>query len=348
MELSQYYIDEIKARVANGTTLEDVTSLINFIINIQNETLGTTYRFISTKRLAYYFVHRDERYLSFEIPKKSGGVRQITAPDPFLKKVQRRLNFILEVLFRPKAAAHGFVTGRSIVTNAKVHVGKNYVYNVDLKDFFPTIHYGRIKAVLQLNSFRMKPDFAHIIAHLCCYKGILPQGAPTSPIITNITCQQLDKNLVDYAKLNSCYYTRYADDITFSADKNVFKDKFHENLKLHLEAAGFKLNDKKTRKQKRTQRQEVTGIIVNEKLNLQRTYIKKIRAMLYNWERDGLPACQREFNKYYPLEKGFVKSRILPPFENVLMGKILFLGMVRGKEDKYFMEFTSKYQSLKS
>ncbi|WP_205503387.1 reverse transcriptase domain-containing protein [Rufibacter psychrotolerans] len=346
MELSHKQTEYIKYFVSNGETLEDLKSLINYIIKLQNDTLGTTYKPVSIKQLTFYFANRDKQYFNFEIPKKTGGVRKITAPDLFLKKIQRRINFALDLLFKPKAAAHGFVTGRSIVSNAKVHVGKKYVYNVDLKDFFPTIHFGRIKAVLQLHPFKMKPKFAQLIAHICCFEGILPQGAPTSPIITNIICQQLDKNLVSFAKFYKCYYTRYADDLTFSSDKNSFKEKFYEDLVLHLTNAGFALNEKKTRKQTRTQRQEVTGIIVNEKLNLQRSYIKKIRAMLYNWEKDGLHACQKNFNQYYPLEKGFFKNKSVPPFENVVMGKILFLGMVRGKDDKYFLEFFSKYQNL--
>ncbi len=346
MELAQQHIDHIKHQVMQGETLEDLKSLINYIIDLQNDALGTTYKHISTKRLSYYFVHRDKKYLTFEIPKKTGGFRNITAPDKFLKKVQRRINFTLDILFKPKAAAHGFVPGRSIVSNAQMHVGKNYVYNVDLKDFFPTIHYGRIKAVLQLYPFRMKPDFAHIISHLCCYQGVLPQGAPTSPILTNIICQQLDKSLVYLAKFYQCYYTRYADDITFSSNQDAFNEDFYDNLEANIEFRGFKLNDKKTRKQKRTQRQEVTGIVVNEKLNLQRTYIKKIRAMLFNWEKDGLQVCQKEFKKYYPLEKGFMRNKTIPPFENVLMGKILFLGMVRGKEDKYFKIFSDTYKKL--
>ena len=104
--------------------------------------------------------------MKFEIPKKSGGVRNISAPDYFLKKVQHRLAFVLNIFFTPKPSANGFVPGRSIVSNAKSHIGRKYVYNLDLKDFFPTIHYGRIKSVLQITPFALSPEMAHLVAHL--------------------------------------------------------------------------------------------------------------------------------------------------------------------------------------
>mgnify|MGYP001954098357 FL=1 len=108
-----------------------------------------------------------------------------------MKKVQRRIVFILEALYTAKPSANGFVTGRSIVSNAKSHIGRKYVYNIDLKDFFPTIHYGRVKAVLQIPPFNASPEIAHLIAHFSCYKGVLPQGSPLSPILTNIVCGEL-------------------------------------------------------------------------------------------------------------------------------------------------------------
>lgn len=347
MILTDKHIEEVKQLLQKGETKVDLVSLINYIVNLQNEQLQTTYKSVSVKRLGYYLSKRDTKYIHFEIPKKSGGVRSISSPDRVLKKIQRRLAFALEVYFTPKPSANGFVSGRSIVTNAKSHIGRKYVYNIDIKDFFPTIHYGRIKAVLQLHPIKASAEMAHLIAHLSCYKGVLPQGSPLSPIITNIVCQSMDYHLVKLAKHYRCFYSRYADDITFSSNKNIFKkDKFLNELNTIISNQGFQINENKTRLQKHTQRQEVTGVIVNQKTNLKRDYVKKIRAMLHNWENKGLDYCQAKLEQQYPKEKGFIRNKTTPPFENVLHGKILFLGMVRGKEDECFKRFKAKFNEL--
>lgn len=347
MKLTESDIEEIKLLLQKGKTPNDLVSLINFVINLQNTNLKTTYKPISTKKLGYYLSKRDEKYVKFEIPKKSGGVRNISAPDYFLKKIQHRLAFVLGTLFTPKPSANGFVPGRSIVSNAKSHIGRKYVYNIDLKDFFPTIHFGRIKSVLQITPFSLSPEMAHLVAHLSCYNGGLPQGSPLSPILTNVVCQSLDYHLVKLAKHFRCFYSRYADDITFSSDKNIFaKEKFLTQLNSIVLNQGFKINEKKTRLQKNTQRQEVTGIIVNVKSNLKRDYVKKVRAMLYNWEHKGIEYCQAKHIEHYPKEKGFIRNKVTPPFVNVLHGKILFLGIVRGKDDSCFKKFEAKFNEL--
>lgn len=347
MNLDKHHIAYIKSVLNKGKTKEKFVSLINFVIDLQNKELHTNYKPISVKKLGFYLAKRDERYIHFEIPKKTGGVRKISSPDRFLKKVQRRIAFILEALFTPKPSANGFVTGRSIVSNAKGHIGKKFVYNIDLKDFFPSIHYGRVKAVMKLHPFKCTDEMAHLIAHLVCYKGVLPQGSPTSPILTNIVSQNLDRKLVAIAKHYRCFYSRYADDITFSSNKNIFKkEKFLFALNEVIQTEGFTINEKKTRLQKATQRQEVTGIIVNQKVNLKRNYIKQIRAMLYNWEHKGIAYCQAKLAKHYPDEKGFIRNKTIPSFENVLHGKIMFLGMVRGKDDVYFISFLEKFNQL--
>ena len=348
MNLTKEHIEYIKLLLQKGITRDDLASLINFVIELQNEQLQTNYKTISNKQLGYYLAKRDEKYVHFEIPKKSGGVRRISSPSKGLKKIQRRIAFVLELLFTPRLATNGFVKQRSIVTNAKSHVGRKYIYNIDLKDFFPSTHYGRVKAVLQIFPFKASKEMAHLIAHLSCYNGVLPQGSPLSPILTNIVCQSLDYHLVKLAKQHKCFYSRYADDITFSSNKNIYlKEKFLIDLNKIVTDQGFEINKNKTRLQSYTQRQEVTGVIVNSKPNLKRTYIKKLRAMLYNWENKGLEYCQKKLTIHYPNEKGFVRNKVIPNFENILHGKIQFLGMVRGKDDHYYTSFNRKFNELK-
>lgn len=366
MEYNQIEIENLRLKLMQGQTLDDLADLVNYVIQMQNKKESTNYKLVSSQRLKHYYANINKKYVNFDIPKKTGGKRTITAPDKFLKKVQRRINLLLTLFFEPKPAAHGFLPHRSIVTNAKIHVGKKYVLNVDLKDFFPSIHFGRIKAVLQLPifglraehlasetnkieflfKFGLKPEFAQIFANFCCFESKLPQGAPTSPIITNIVSQRLDYKLVKLAKECHCYYTRYADDITYSCDKNRFKEDFLNKLDETIKSEGFMINEKKTRIQKRSVRQEVTGITVNEKLNLSRSYVRKVRAALNNWGKQGYEMAYTKFASLYPQEKGFLRNKTIPPMESVLSGKILFLGMVRGKEDTMYLKYKSKLEEL--
>ncbi len=346
MEFNQLELEEISFKLRQGQTLDDLSDLINYIITLQNLKTGTQYKLISTKKLKYYYSNINKMYINFDIPKKTGGVRTITAPDKFLKKVQRRINLILSLAFQPNPAAHGFIENRSIVTNSEFHVYGDYVLNIDLKDFFPSIHYSRIKAVLTFKPIQLKLDFAHLISNLCCFEGKLPQGAPTSPIITNIVSQRLDKNLMHLAHSNNCFYTRYADDITFSSEKNIFTKEFMIKLDSIVKSEGFIINEKKTRIQDKTVRQVVTGITVNEKLNLPREYVRKIRAILNNWEKDGYEKASATFASFYPQEKGFMRNKTIPKMESVLSGKILFLGMVRGKDDEIFLRYSNKLNEL--
>lgn len=368
MEYSQIEIENFIVKFQQGQTIDDLADLVNYVIKVQNLKEGTNYKPIFANKLKHYYANINQKYIIFEIPKKTGGKRTITAPDKFLKKIQRRINLLLSLFFEPKPAAHGFLENRSIVTNAKIHVGKKYVLNVDLKDFFPSIHFGRIKAVLQLpifwikekelkewcnidieslSKFGLKPEFAQIIANFCCFESKLPQGAPTSPIVTNIVSQRLDNKLVKLAKEYHCFYTRYADDITFSCNKNRFKEDFMKKLDDIIKSEGFIINEKKTRIQnKKVTRQEVTGITVNEKLNLQRNYIRKLRATLSNWDKYGYERAKSKFESYYPMEKGFLRNKTIPPMESVLDGKIMFLGMVRGNDDTLYLKYKNKLNEL--
>jgi RNA-directed DNA polymerase len=336
----------IKDCLVKGRDITDLLNLINWVIQRQNQAGNTKYLLISEKSFKFTYAKINSLYGRFEIPKKTGGTREILAPTRQLKKIQRRINLILNSLFIPKNAAHGFVSNRSIVTNAKIHVAKKHVLNIDLKDFFPSTHFGRVRAVLKLQPFEMSDQMAHYIANFCCYQGKLPQGAPTSPTLTNIVCRKLDYKLVEFAKSKFTYYTRYADDMTFSCDKNKFTESFHSELTDIITSEGFVVNDKKTRHQRKYNRQEVTGITVNEKLNVSRNYIRNIRAILSNWEKQGYEKATLKFMEHYPNEKGYSRNKVIPKMENVVHGKIMFLGMVRGKEDKIYKQYLTKYNKL--
>ncbi|MBD2292485.1 RNA-directed DNA polymerase [Anabaena sphaerica FACHB-251] len=263
---------------------------------------------ISVKGLRFLsFSRKNDHYIRFQIPKKPSGYRQISAPKKLLKKAQ---NWILDNILEKLElhdAAHGFRLKHSIVTNAQIHVGKEVIINIDLKDFFPSISYKRVKGLFK--SFGYSETASTIFALICTEAKIkeveingeinsllswtdryLPQGAPSSPAITNILCRRLDRKLTFMAKQYGFDYTRYADDLTFSAsgESLVNVNNILKLTNLIVKKEDFEINENKTRVVRNYRRQEVTGVIVNEKLNIPRDKLKTFRAVLYKIEKDGL------------------------------------------------------------
>lgn len=268
----------------------------------------------------------------------------------------RYVNEIFKAVYTPSDYVMGFTEGRSVVTNANKHKGHNYVFNTDLKDFFPSIHQARVWKRLQLKPLFFKQPIANILAGLCSMKEkaedgsiryVLPQGAPTSPIITNMICDNLDRRLAGLAKRFGVVYSRYADDITFSSMHNVYNTsgEFRKELKRIVEGQGFTMNEAKTRLQKLGSRQEVTGIIVSDKLNVSQKYVRDIRNILYIWRKYGYDAA---FNKFFPKYKearGHVKKGN-PDMVNVLDGKLMYLKMVKGEDDSVYKRLRSQFDAL--
>jgi len=272
------------------------------------------------------------------------------------------VNVILKALYTPSKYTMGFTEGRSVVDNAQKHLGMNYVLNLDLKDFFPSIVQPRVWKRLQLKPFNFPVPVASAIAGLCCMKEIredtdgkktehfvLPQGAPTSPIITNMICDKLDHRLAGLAKRFGLNYTRYADDITFSSMHNVYQKhgEFFAELYRIIEGQGFTVNEKKTRLQKNGSRQEVTGITVSEKLNVTQKYVNDLRNIIYIWDRYGYSVAYSKFFPKYKQEKGHVKKGN-PDLVNVIDGKLMYLKMVKGDEDSVYKRLHGKFIKLLS
>jgi retron-type reverse transcriptase len=224
---------EIKEKAKSMKSVQDLAELLN---TIKLDEFGTSKYKITEKQLFHFSsVNFPNRYKLFHIRKKSGGLREIHAPCYQLSILLYLINKVLKSLYIPKSCVTGFSEGRSVVDNAKPHIGHNYVFNIDLKDFFPSIHQARIWKRLQVPPFKFNQPIANLLAGLCCMKEtceddngykksvfVLPQGAPTSPIITNMICDKLDYYLSRLAKRFNMNYTRYADDITFSSMRYVY------------------------------------------------------------------------------------------------------------------------------
>ena len=256
---------------------------------------------IKTKTLTYvlYKAKVDSFYTSFEIPKKTGGTRQIDAPTGTLKGIQERLAHMLweyqKVLRIEKNVraniSHAFEKKKSIITNAQIHRNKHIVLNLDLERFFESFHFGRVCGYFEKNKdFLLPHDVSIVLAQLACYHGHLPQGAPSSPIITNLICQIFDMRILKVAKQHKLDYTRYADDLTFSTNDRSFierKDIFLQELENEIVRAGFSINKKKTRMSLSDSQQSVTGLIVNQKVNVNAEYYRKTRAMAHQLYTNG-------------------------------------------------------------
>lgn len=344
---------DIRERWPHIKTKESLLSILNVALTFL---YGKNARKLTLRMLNYYAYssHNKKRYVTFQVPKKKKGeFRTIDAPCAGLKMIQRALNLIFQTIYTPHEAAMGFVPHRSVVTNARVHVGQKYVYNIDLKDFFPSIISGRLFKRLQVAPFNMDKKMASIVTDLCCYtnadgKNVLPQGAPTSPTITNFISEHLDRKLSKLARAYGMKYTRYADDITFSCSSNMFAEdgKFCKSLRNIIEEEEhFKINTDKTRLCHSGKRQEVTGLTVNEQTNVTRKYVKQIRLFLHIWEAKGLPEAQRLFEKHYT-PKTTRPNVGIPHIENVIAGKLLYLKMVKGEKDDIYRKINARLDLL--
>ena len=312
--------------------------------------LGTT-----LKRLTFHLYSKARpRYKLFRIPKAAGGERLIAAPPQVIKIFQKRVLACMTALVVPKGPAHGFILKKSVVTNAMGHVGKGVVLNIDLLDFFHSIHFGRIRGVFRHQPFGFSAEVAAVLAQMCSHNGYLPPGAPTSPMMSNLICRGLDKDLLALARKNRCRYTRYADDITFSTRLEALPPTLLEpgadtpslghGLLEILAAHDFQANLKKLHVRGRDERQEVTGLVVNQKVNVRRRYIRNLRALLHDWEQRGLSSAEERFQQTV----GRRRRRNAPRLATHLQGRLAYLKMVKGRTDKVYLRYALRLERLAS
>lgn len=338
--------------IKNMKTASDLASVLDSIK--QNEFGSVRYN-ISEKMLWHFSSDTiaPKRYRTFHIRKKSGGLREIKAPCSQLDVILTCVNIMLKSVYEPSEATMGFTSGRSVVNNAIVHTGHNYVFNIDLKDFFPSIPQARVWKRLQLAPFNFPKDIASVLAGLCCSydktikKNVLPQGSPASPLLTNAICDKLDRRMRGVAKRFGLHYSRYADDMTFSSMHNVYQEgsEFRIEIQRIIAEQGFRMNDAKTRLQKTGGRQEVTGLTVNAIANVSRQYISDLRWVLHKWEKEGYAKAYALFYPKYKHEKGYIKKGE-PVMENVIGGKLNYLKMVRGANNPAYKKLVARFNAL--
>jgi len=248
-----------------------------------------------TKTFNYilYGIHshsRNQFYLEIDIPKRNGKIRKLHAVKGGLKTIQEKTYGWLAQNYEPTKFALGFKTGGGIIENAKLHRNKRVIIKIDLKDFFPSITFARVVGMFQAYPFGLPKNDSIILGQICCLdgNGPIPQGGITSPYISNMICRKLDKRLSKFGQKEGFTYSRYADDITFSSDKKCDYDKILGWATQIIENEHFIVNDKKTRILDKSKRQTVTGIVVNDGLNVNRRYVRRLKALLHNCEKYGI------------------------------------------------------------
>jgi RNA-directed DNA polymerase len=251
--------------------------------------------------LIHLFVDKKRKaYCTFRVLKKRGGFREIDAPSKPMKAIQR---WILDhILYNIDVGkyAHGFAPGRSIATNAAEHQGQKLVLGIDLKDFFPSIKYNRVLGYFKMIGY--KEEIATLLTEMCTFKWRLPQGVPTSPMLSNLIAWFLDINLAKFCEERELTYTRYADDITISGDNNL--PRYTSIIIKKIEEAGFSINEEKLRLLTQGTSQIVTGVIVNDKISVGKDSKRKLKAIVYNIKKNG-PVLENRMSDPYFKERIF-------------------------------------------
>ena len=339
-------VQELKGLIIRSR--KDLFDVLNFIAPLMDGwSLAEPMSGRQIMRFASVYT-RKGAYVDFTIPKKSGGQRKINAPVKPLKAIQSAINLLLQSIFVPDEHATGFVIGKSIKDNARIHVGQTCIFNIDLENFFPSITKLMVRKAFhrELDDRLQSNDVINIICRICTVPNssgieVLPQGAPTSPILSNIVLKSFDKEMAKLAERMGCKYSRYADDITFSHSKPIRRMDSFWQLRIYDVVAkyGLVVNKKKTKTFVPGTRQDVTGVVVNNKINVSRSYIKQLRVLMHLWKKYGYSQAQAIFTKDFC--NGIEKSLV-----NVINGKINYLEMLKGKEDSTYLKFKSMFNHL--
>lgn len=298
---------------------------------------GNPYQQYTLEKLTSFLKKGLSNYREILIPKKDKDFRVLKAPNDELKFLQEKIKKILEVKYNSVTApslVHGYVKSfnkdvRTIRSNAEKHVGKKYVFNIDLENFFDSITPTKAYRCLGYSPIDIKSSHEIKVSLLeICFvrvddKYVLPQGAPSSPILSNIACRDLDYMLLHVAKQYNQVVTRYADDITFSGNKDINYKDLLNTLTQRLKKHGFRINPSKVRLKNSNQRQIVTGLVVNTRVSPKKEYINETKVMLHNWAKHGLGVATERYKSIYNISD-FSEIK----FKNTIEGRIDFIGSI--------------------
>lgn len=339
MEFAKYSDSFRKSARLTKMPEQKVKELLAYAENLNNQGLPIIYDQLHLSLLVGYdysylvAVSNDASkfYKHYEIPKRRGGSRPIDEPLPSLKEIQR---WILDNILVPASSfmvspvAKAFMPGKSLRENARFHRGREKVVALDIHDFFPSIGFGAVFGVFEDMGYNKA--VAVMLARLCTYHKCLPQGAPTSPMLSNMVFKRSDDYIFHYCRKRGIQYTRYADDLTFSGD-NIYTNHLVSYVKMLLSPRHFVLNEEKTKVMTQGRRQNVTGVVVNVSLQVPRAYRDKVRQEVYYCIKYGVVGHMGRIEKPLWIET----SR---QYLRHLLGKVNYVLQINPK-DKTFLGY---------
>ena len=283
------------------------------------------------------------RYSSFKLPKADGSFRLIEAPDTDLKKILRRLNHFLQSVYFQQLpeSVYGFVINpgnseeaRNLVKNAEQHLGAPYMLNADFEDFFHQVSEESVYEIFSNVPFQLSTDAAILLSRLVVYQYRLPMGSPTSPVLSNFACLEMDESILEYAKTNEIVYSRFADDLTFSSNRKISQD-FFQYVTTVCYASNFTFNPQKIRWMEPNDIKEVTGLIVgDENVRIPDDFFVELN-------RDLKRIKHLSAAKY--LMRGNQNADLLDEFSQHVEGKLQFVRMVYGEQHDQFLKYSNRY-----
>lgn len=297
--------------------------------------INTLAYLLKTEKRKLLMMAQKPRYRTFSIPKKGGGERLIETPFAELKKLQSYLSNYLQstYYFEKSNAAYGFIVGvrneedrRNVVTNAQKHINQPFMVNIDLKNFFHAVSEKRVMEIFASPPFNFKRDLPKILAGLTTYQNRLPMGTPTSPVLSNFACRQLDAELTEFCKKMNLVYTRYADDMTFSAAQKIDAQAFNV-LKGIIEKADFKINERKLKFYGPTDPKIITGLIVTDKVALEPNYLPKLKEEIQRLKETIMSQN----------EQGQFSNKWVEQFKRQVRGRLNFAGFVLKRRNEHYL-----------
>lgn len=340
MNFSAYSIEFRKAASYSGMTSEQIELSLSYAENLYKQGLPIIFDQLHLSLLVGYdykfllAISNDAKafYKHYLIPKRNGGERVIDEPLPSLKEIQ---SWILSEILNPASkkmvspVAKAFIRGKSLRDNARFHRGKEKVIALDIADFFHNIGYGAVYGIFQQMGYS-KPVCV-MLSRLCTLHGSLPQGAPTSPMLSNMFFMDADQKIFHYCRERKIQYTRYADDMIFSGN-DIYTNHLISYVKMLLTSKHLELNASKTKVMGRGARQRVTGVVVNDKMQVQRGYRDKIRQEVYYITKYGLTSHWENIHRKLP---AWINSPLL--YLKHLMGKVYFVLQINPHDDDFLM-----------
>ncbi len=286
----------------------------------------------------------NKAYYYFKIPKAKGGFREIEAPTQDLKKTQRRLNEYLQYVYYnvQTEAAYGFIINprkqipKNIVSNAQKHLGNDYLLNIDFDDFFHQISKKEVFTIFKNAPFYKSNKVANLLAKICTNKQRLPMGAPTSPVLSNFACIDLDKELQNWAKQNNITYTRFVDDLSFSSKQKITQEHYQQINKI-TDKHQFKIDMAKTKWFIKKQIKQVTGLVLgNDKIEIPPQYLTELDKDLHRLQKTI---------EVQIITGNIHKSIITKKFKQEIMGKINFIAVVMGYDSDLYTAYLERYDN---